>query len=58
MRIIPPLVVVLVLLSSYGRSFNLLSGTMSPDGTISRQAMENAIQFASQELIRENRRTR
>ena len=32
------------------RSFHLLLGTMSPDGTISRHAMENAIQFASQRV--------
>ncbi len=32
------------------RSFNLLLGTMSPDGTISRHAMENAIQFAGQRV--------
>lgn len=32
------------------RSFNLLLGTMSPNGTISRHAMENAILFASQRV--------
>jgi ABC-type nitrate/sulfonate/bicarbonate transport system substrate-binding protein len=32
------------------RSFSLFLGTMSPDGTISRQAMENAVQFASERV--------